>query len=101
MDAKLLKEFEDTEPKTEDSNRDEPGIFPTEKSWLKEIIASMILSGVWLLISAKGLIESFEFTVAVLYAVLLFVFMSVAILCVIIVIEYAYRSVRRTVKKNK
>ena len=67
--------------------------FPENKSWWPEIGLSMMLSAVWILLSASTLFSTLGL-VSFLYGLLLFVISTLGVLCALVVIEYIFLSLK-------
>jgi hypothetical protein len=97
--VKLLKE-EVNEGKFQEQTPDD-GVFPENKTWRNEIIVSLIVAAVGIIVSASGLILSFDVGIAIVYGILLFVFATFICLFIIVIIEYAYLSIKKMSKQKK
>jgi len=96
----LLKE-EINEEESQQICTTEEGVFSGNKSWRIEIVVSIIVAAVGIIISASNLIESFDYSISIVYGILLFIVMTFGALFVIVIIEYAYFSIKRMAKQKK
>ncbi|MEM4257793.1 MAG: hypothetical protein QXL17_01400 [Candidatus Thermoplasmatota archaeon] len=69
--------------------------FTAKKGWGAEIILSMILAGIWIILSISTLVTSYGVEGAILYSFLLFVVTSIAILFVIVIFEYFLKKIKK------
>jgi len=96
----LLKEEANEVVSQQDEVVDE-GVFPKDKSWRIEIGLAMTLSAVEIIFLALDSAGTYGIAVAFLYDVVLFVVSTVIILFVIVIIEYAYFSIKKMGKLKK
>ena len=96
----LLKE-EINEEKSQQLCTTEEGVFSENKSWRNEIVLSIIIATVGIIISASNLIKSFDYSISIVYGILLFIVTTFGALFVIVIIEYAYLSIKRMSKQKK